>query len=137
MKKVYTSDLMKYMVLFESMTQVKVLDLVDREGTLCFLVPDHLVGRAIGRASANVHRLESAFNRKIKILGFNQKLERFVENMIYPVKPREITLDERLVTIVASDHKDRGIIMGRERSNLGFLTLLTKRFFDIDRIEVR
>ena len=95
------------------------------------------ISRAIGKNGENVRKLEKLLNRKIKIVEFNPEVTRFVQNLIYPYKVREVREDGKIITIVTSEHRSRGMIIGRNAVSLREYESIVKRYFDIDEIKVR
>ncbi len=127
---------MKYMSLFETLTQSKLKDCIVNEDRTIFIVEENQIGKAIGRKGINVKKIENILNKKIKIVEFNSNHLQFIQNFIYPLKAREIKEDNKIVTITGSDTKTRGLLIGREAKNLNNLKSIVKRYFDIDNIKV-
>jgi len=130
-------SLMKLISLFETLTQAAVKDcFVDNKEVLTFIVAENEMGKAIGKGGSNVHRIEKALNRKIKIVEYNPDLLKFVENAIYPLKARQIVQVDDIVEITPSDHLTRGYLIGRAAVNLHNTEKVVQRFFPIQKIKV-
>ena len=135
MKIKYDINLMKFISLFEQITRAKVKDCID--GTpLVFVVYPGEMAKAIGKKAANVNKMEKLLNRKIKIIEFNDDVLKFVKNVIAPLKVEEVVMEEEKVVIKDPDKKKKGIIIGREASNLNKYKAIVNRYFDVD-IEVK
>ncbi len=132
--------LIKLISLFQSITRVDVKDCFETsEGTLVFVVGQGQIGKAIGKGSSNVKRLESKFKKKIRIIEYNPDMEQFVRNMVYPNKLNEVEFDhdKKVLTLTAMDNKTRGYLIGRSASNLRNYESILKRHFDVSELKVK
>ncbi len=126
---------MKYMSLFETLTQSKLKDCIVNDKVI-FIVEVNQIGKAIGKAGINVKKIENILNKKIKITEFSPDVLQFIQNFIYPLKPREIKEEDKIITITGPDTKTRGLLIGRDAKNLNNLKSIVKRYFDIEDIKV-
>ena len=126
---------MKYISLFESLTGAKVKDCIANDPIL-FIVHENEMGRAIGKQGSNIKRVENALKKKIRLAEFNNDISRFIQNLIYPLKVKEIKEEEGIVTIYADDVKTKGMLIGRDRRNINSTTEIVKRHFKITEIKV-
>jgi len=122
---------MGLMNIFQQTTRANLKDcFIDSNSLLTFVVEQNEIGRAIGRNAINIKMLEKAFNRKIKIIEYNPELERFIENLIYPLKVMSVTVQEDTIILEPTDSKTRGYLIGRSASNLRNYEEIVKRYFD-------
>jgi len=131
----YDSDLMKIMSLFESMTGAKLKDAILNDG-LIFVVQENDMGKAIGKNGVNVKRLERMLKKRIRIIEFSDKLIEFVRNVVAPVRLRNISFEDGIVSLECNDTKSKGIIIGRDRKNINFLTSVLNRYFEVSEVKV-
>ena len=129
-------EMMKFMSLFETLTRSRVKDIIKYDDSITFIVHPGEIGKAIGKNASNIKRIEKALKKKIRIIEFNEDLERFIRNVIMPIKANEIEIDDKIVTITSPDSKTRGYLIGRAASNLRNYEEIVKRYFDIDEIKV-
>ena len=133
----YDMSLMKFMSLFENITQAKLKDcFVDDFKQTIFVVVEGQIGKAIGKKGSNVKRIESMLNKRIKIVEFSQDMIQFVKNIIYPIQAKEIAEEEGIITITPAETKSRGFLIGRGAANLRNYEKIVKRYFDISEIKV-
>lgn len=137
-KIIYTGETLKLMSLFESLTRTRLKDcFVDGNELLTFIVVNGDIGKAIGKEAANVRKLESMLNRKIKIVEFNSESLGFIRNLIYPIRSRNVVENEGIITIESSDSKSRGLLIGRNAQSLRNFEAIAKKYFpDIKEIKV-
>lgn len=129
-------DLMKYMSLFEGLTNAKVKDCIAEEERITFIVAENEIGKAIGKGGSNVKRLEKVLNRKIKIVEFNSDLVQFIRNVVFPLKTKEVLLEDKTVKVIPPDSPTRGLLIGRNAKNLRYFESIIKRYFDITELRV-
>ena len=133
---IYNNDTMKVMSLFEELTNAKLRDCIAYSDRFVFIVEENQIGKAIGKSGANVKKLESMLNKKIRIVEFSSDVIQFVKNFIYPLQAKEINKENKLITIAGSDTKTKGMLIGRDSRNIKNLRSIVKRYFDIDEIKV-
>ena len=131
----YNIDVMKYISLFESMTGAKVKDCIVND-TIVFIIHENEMGKAIGKKGSNIKKVENILKKKIKLVEFNNDISQFVQNLIYPLKAKEIKEEESIVTIYGSDTKTRGMLIGRDRHNINSVNDIVKRYFKVEEVKV-
>lgn len=127
---------MQLISLFESLTHSKVKDCIDGN-TVIFIVDQGEIAKAIGKNASNVKRIEGMLKKNVKIIEYNEDLIQFVRNSIAPLRVNEVSENEKIITLSGADTKTKGMIIGREASNLKKLKELVSRHFDIADIVVK
>ena len=131
----YSSDLMKYISLFESVTRAKVRDCIVNEDVI-FVVHENEMGRAIGKQGSNIKRIEGILKKKIRLVESSNDVSQFVQNLIYPIRAKEIKEEDGLVTIYGNDTKTRGMLIGRDKHKINSINDIVKRYFEIKEVKV-
>lgn len=119
---------MQSIALFENITRAKVKDCIIGNN-LTFVVEPGEAAKAIGKGASTLHRAEQRFKKKIKIIEYSADPAVFVRNVIAPLKVASTVLDNDVVTISDPDTKVKGMIIGRESSNLNRIKELVSRYF--------
>lgn len=133
----YDLQTMKYMPMFENLTQAKLKScFVDDLTQVIFVVQPGEIGKAIGQKGANVKRIELLLKRKIKLVEYSADLVTFVKNLINPIKAKEIKVEESIVQISPQDHKSRGILIGKNAQNLRNYEGIIKKYFPIEEVKI-
>lgn len=132
----YDADLMKIMSLFETLTQAKLKDCVIDSEKMFFIVEENQAAKAIGKKGVNIRKLEGILKKKVKIVEYNTNIEKFIMNLIYPLKVKNIEQNDGVVTLSAEDLKTRGYLIGREAKNLRQFESIIKRYFEIEELKV-
>ena len=126
---------MRYISLFESLTGAKVKDCIVND-TVLFIIHENEMGKAIGKHGSNIKRVENSLKKKIKLTEFNNDVSQFVQNLIYPLKPKEIKEENGTVTIYGNDVKTKGLLIGRDRHHINLVNNIVKRYFKIEQVKV-
>jgi N utilization substance protein A len=137
-----TSNEMRYIALFESVTGASVKDcIVDEEqGRVIFVVSEGQVGVAIGRGGSNIHVLERMTGKKHEIIEYSENPQQFIRNALKPAFVQEVRITERqdgkTIAVVAVNPKDKGVAIGKNGKNAERLRFLAKRYFQIQNVSI-
>ena len=132
----YDFNLIKFISMFESLTNASVKDCFNQGDKLVFIVKENQIGKALGKRGSNIKRLENAFKKKLRIIEFNHDMLKFIKNVIYPSQIKDIEEEDDIVTITPADSKTRGYLIGRAAVNLRNIEEIVKRYFRIKEIKV-
>ncbi|MGQ0536471.1 MAG: NusA-like transcription termination signal-binding factor [Methanobacteriota archaeon] len=128
---VLDQEAMRTIVLFERETRTRIKDAHFSDERVVFVVPEDLVGKAIGRGAMNLKRLREALKKEIDIVGFSDDPKKFVENLFHRYGLEEVRLDERKdgarIAHVRVKASDKGKAIGRNGRNIQTALLLAKR----------
>lgn len=131
-KELSENDL-AFLNVFNTITGVMPSEWEEIEGTLFFLVPESVVGKAIGKAGINIQKLEKKLNKKLFVFAESKDIEQFVKNFFnnIEIKKIEITdiMDTKAVTIVA-DEKDKKRLIGKDGLRIKGARAFLKRLFN-------
>ena len=115
---VLTKEALEYIKIFSAVTKAEVRHCFLENPIITFIVEKHQAGKAVGRNGINVHRLSKMFRRSIKVIEFNDDKIIFLKNILFPLIPKDILLEDNKIKIISEDHIQKGRIYGREKSNL-------------------
>ena len=132
----YDSDLMKIISIFESATGARLKDAISSEGSLMLIVQEGDMGRAIGKNGSNIRKMENLLKKKIKVAEFSSNISRFAGNLMMPLQAKNIEFSEGIVSIYCNDTKTRAMLIGRDRSNINFITGILRRYFEVKEVKV-
>jgi len=132
----YDSDLMKIISIFESATGARLKDAISAEGSLILIVQEGDMGRAIGKNGSNIRKMENLLKKKIKVAEFSSDTSRFAENLMMPLQAKNIEVLDGVISIYCNDTKTRAMLIGRERSNINFITGILRRYFEVKEVKV-
>ncbi len=136
MKKIYDADLIKSIALLENVGKVRVRDLFQYNGMLCCIVDKNEVSILVGAGGMKIKKIQSMFNKKIKVAGYSDDVKEFVKDFIYPIKVDEIEEDNNCLILRCKDRKTKGLLIGRGKIGLSNLQGVVSRYFKINNIKV-
>lgn len=133
----YDNTLMKLMSFFEAATKARLKDcFVDHNDLLVFVVEPTQYGLAVGKAGANVKRMEASLKRKVKVVEYSDNPAAFVSSLIQPSKARDISFEGGIITITPESSESRGYLIGRGGKNLRNMESIIQRYFPIKEVRV-
>jgi N utilization substance protein A len=138
----FTSNEMRYIALFESITNASVKDCIidEEQSRVIFVVSTGQVGVAIGRGGRNIHTLERMTGKKHEIIEYSESPAQFIKNALKPAMVREVRITERpdgkSIAVVAVNPKDKGVAIGKNGRNAERLRFLVKRYFQIQNVSI-
>ena len=119
---------MRYLNLFERETRIRTKNCFEYNNCIVFAVPPQLVSRAIGEQGNNVKRLSEILGKKIKVISLPFRgVQRFIEDVISPVKFKSIEISEDIV--INAGRQSKAALIGRNRARLDELNDITKEYF--------
>jgi len=138
----FTSNEMRYIALFESITSASVKDCIldEEQGRVIFIVSEGQIGAAIGRGGRNIHTLERMTGKKLEIIEYSEDPSQFIKNALKPALVSEIRITERPdgkpIAVVAVNPRDKGVAIGKNGKNAERLRFLAKRYFQIQNVSI-
>ena len=129
-------DSLKTISYFERATGAKVRDCIIGDDNILFIVEENQLMKALGKDARNVKLISNVLNKKIRITEYSKDLGKFIANLIYPMKADEISEQDGIVTIKSSERETKGLIIGRNATNLRRTEGIAQRYFDIKEIKV-
>lgn len=139
----FTSDEMRYIALFESVTGAVATDcIIDKDrDRIIIIVKAGDAGLAIGKHGSRIKLLKRMVRKDIEIVEYADNPEDFIKNSFAPARIKEIRitdrLDNRKVAVVTVENRDKGIAIGKSGKTAERTRFLAKRYFQIDNVVIR
>jgi NusA-like KH domain protein len=118
---------------FENITGTEVRDCVKGGDRMYFLVNAGKAALAIGKGGQRVQTAERQFGCPIKVVEFDETIEKFIKNMIPCAEKIDIKGKKISVSI---NGKSRGSIIGKEGCNIKTLREILCRNSDFEDLRV-
>ena len=135
----FDEQTIRYVALFQELTNATVVDCVETEDRIIFVVKEGQLGRAIGKGGDHIARIRRQLNRDVHVVEFADEPERFIANVFrnYEVKKVEIE-DRNGVThaTVTVEPTKKGKAIGRDGRNLRAARDLIARHHPIQSVSV-
>ena len=135
-----TTDEMRLMSLFQSVTKVTARDCLDDQkyDRIIFVVNEGKMGLAIGKNGSNIKSLHNILKRNVELVEFFNDPSKFLKHVFNSKFINEVKLTEKAdgssQAIVLVDASKKGLVVGREGRNAERARLLAKRYFDISTV---
>ena len=88
----FSNEDMQYINMAINVTKTNIIDCLNLEDRVIFIVQKGQLGAAIGTKAKNLERLRSLFKKTIKFVEFDEDKEKFIINLFKPYKVNNITL---------------------------------------------
>lgn len=139
----FTTNEIRYIALFESMTGAMVKDCIvdDENGKLTFLVKKGDMGLAIGKGGSTVTKVQKTVDKGVEVIEHSEDPVEFISNLMAPAKLRSIRILQResgeKIATVETDGKNKRTAIGKGGQNIERARLLAKRQHNISNIVIK
>ncbi len=125
------------MAIAEGITRAPIVDCVERDNRITFIVGKGKLGKAVGKEAHNIKKLEKFFRKEIRFVEYDEDIKQFIINLFKPFRLDRIVFDEvkNIVSVVVNEH-DKGKAIGKEGRNIKILREIAKRQHGINEIKV-
>jgi N utilization substance protein A len=126
---------MRCIAVAENYAKTRIIDCINDGQRLMFVVEKGRLGKAIGRNAKNLNQLQKVFRKDVKLIEFDDDVEKFVRNLFKPYVLTSIELKDDTV-IVMVNPQDKGKAIGKNGCNIKLLRELAKRHHAIKQLKV-
>ena len=123
---------MRYLNLFEKITQIRTRFFFYYNNMIIFCVPRNLISRSLGKDNSNLKKLNNILKKKIRIVSIPlgiQDAERFIQAIINPVTFKEVEIKEDEIIITAGS-QNKAALLGRNKRRLLEMQKIIGDFFN-------
>ncbi len=134
-----SSESIRYLTLFESITGASVKDCMIQDDRIIFVVKKGDMGVAIGKGGINIERAKELIGKKIEVVEHSDNPEEFIVNIFKPIKVKVkiIKKGDKKIAHVNVDPQYKGLAIGKGGKNINKAKELAKRHHDIEDIIVK
>ncbi|MBU3913253.1 MAG: KH domain-containing protein, partial [Nanoarchaeota archaeon] len=119
----------RYLNLFEKITRVRTKNCFEYNNAIVFAVHPSCISRAIGEQGNNIKEMSEILGKKIKVISLPMRgIERFIADIVSPVKFKSIEITEREI-IINAGKQSKAALIGRNRIRLEELSNVAKEHF--------
>lgn len=118
---------MRYINLLDKIARVKTRKCFVHNNVIFFAVNKGAVSKAIGPSASNIRKIQEKIGKKVKIIKEAEDLEdlqRFVEDVVAPIKPKNVEVKEGCVVITAGNNQNKASLIGRNK----------RRYFELKKV---
>jgi N utilization substance protein A len=134
-----SSESIRYLTLFESITGASVKDCVVQDDKIVFVVRKGDMGAAIGKGGINIERTRELIGRKIEVVEHSDDPIEFILNIFKPIKVSAKLLEKegkRIAQIVVNPQY-KGLVIGKGGKNINKAKELVRRHHDVEDIVIK
>ena len=138
----FTTETMRYIALFESLTGAHAKDclvLEGEDGRIVFVVKSGDMGLAIGKNGSNINRVNKQIGRHVEVIEYSEDPKEFVRNLFQPAAVKNVAIStkgDRQIAIVDVAAKDKGLAIGKNGRNINKVKLLAQRHHTVDDVVI-
>jgi N utilization substance protein A len=134
-----SSESIRYLTLFESITGASVKDCMVQEDKIIFVVRRGDMGAAIGKGGINIERARELIGRKIEVVEHSDDPIEFLINIFKPIKVNVKLLEKegKKMAQITVNPQYKGLVIGRGGKNINKAKELARRHHDIEDIVIR
>jgi NusA-like KH domain protein len=139
MIKVLDMQFIRYANLFNNITRIKTNHCFEYNNTIIFVVPRHLVTRAIGLGNRNLERLSQVIGKKIKIVADPkgiEDIENFVSIITRPVRFKGIEVRDN-EAIINANMQSKASLIGKGKVRLEEMENILGQYFGIRKVRIK
>ncbi|HEC87267.1 MAG TPA: NusA-like transcription termination signal-binding factor [Thermoplasmatales archaeon] len=120
-------------------TKVDVVDCVETEDKIIFVLKKGFIIFALGRNARNVDTLRKFFKKNVRFVELDDDEEKFIVNLFKPFKIDSITIEKvgkRNVAKVEVNPRDKSKVIGKNGRNINAIRELAKRHSSVDDVQI-
>jgi len=128
-KIVLSNRELNHIALAEKVTKVPVMDCIELDGRITFIVDGHL-GKAIGRDAKNIKRLEKLMKKEVRFVEHTSDRKSFISNLFKPYRVSDVELSDDIVRVEVNPD-DKGKAIGKNGRNINILREIARRHLNV------
>ncbi len=136
---VLNENVLRYISLFERLTNARVVDCIDTPDKLVFIVSKGQIGAVVGKKGENIRRLSKRFNRNLDVIEFSDDPVKFLKNIFHNFKVTKVDIKQKGTKIHATvtvDCDNKGNVIGKDGKNLRLAREILSRHHKIDGLSI-
>ncbi|MCS7135174.1 MAG: NusA-like transcription termination signal-binding factor [Candidatus Aenigmarchaeota archaeon] len=138
MKRRLDTNTIRFLNLFENITNVRVVDCFENGNTIYYIVEEGKAGLAVGKKGHSIKYVEKILGKHVKVYEYSSDAQEFIKNLIPVVLDVKIIEEnEKNIAEIKINKKDIGVVMGRNKEKFKILKEILKRLHNIDDIRLK
>jgi N utilization substance protein A len=134
-----SSESIRYLTLFESITGASVKDCMVQDDKIVFVVKKGDMGAAIGKGGINIEKVKELIGKRIEVVEHSDDPIKFVENIFKPIQV-DVKLqekDEKKFIQITVNPQYKGLVIGKGGKNINKAKELARRHHEIEDILIK
>lgn len=139
MKIKLSEEKLRYIALFEKLTDVTPRDCVESEdgSRLTFVIDTDEMGKAIGEGGRNIKKVRKKLDKSVEVVEYSDDPEEFLKNIFSPVEVTSVKVEEKegkKIATVSVEETEKGRAVGRNGWNIERVRKLSNRHHGIKEV---
>jgi len=139
-ERVISNEDMQKIRLAASITKADVIDCIEDDDTIVFVVSKGFLGIAIGKNARNIERLKEILKKNVRFVELDDDEKKFISNLFKPFKIEEISIEKvgnKNVARLKVPQKDKTRIIGKGGRNVRLARTIAQRHSSIEDIQIQ
>ncbi|AIY90500.1 NusA-like transcription termination signal-binding factor [Geoglobus acetivorans] len=134
-----STESIRYIALFESLTGANVKDCLIYDDKVIFLVRKGDMGLAIGKGGINVEKAKEIIGKRVEVLEHSDDPVEFIQNLFRPIRVKVSLVEKegKRTAIVQAPAQYKGLVIGKGGKNINKVKELVRRHHDIENVIVK
>jgi len=134
-----STESIRFLTLFESLTGASVKDCIVEDDRVIFVVKKGDMGLAIGKGGINIEKAKELIGKKIEVVEHSDDVVEFITNIFKPIRvtAKLMEKDGKKVAVVTVNPQYKGLVIGKGGKNINKAKELVRRHHDIEDIVVK
>jgi len=138
MSVIFTTETIKLINLFESVTHTHVRDCLVENNTVYFLIDEGEIGKALGAGGNTKRIIESLIKKNVRVYEYSRDTLKFIRNLLPQAKDIRIRNNgDSVIAEVWIDNGMKPVVIGREGKNIKVIKEFLKRNHKINDLVVK
>ncbi len=127
-----SNEKLRYISLFENLTDVTPKDVVENEENdrLTFVVAEKDMGKAIGENGKNIQKVRNKLDKRVHVVQYSDDPKQFLRNIFSPIELENIEINEdgeEVTATIEVDESEKGRAVGKDGWNIDRVRRLSDR----------
>ncbi|EMR73589.1 NusA family KH domain protein [Thermoplasmatales archaeon SCGC AB-539-N05] len=134
-----SNDIVQYIAVASKHIKTSIIDCLETDDKLVFVVGKGQLGVAIGSNAKNLDKLRNLFKKNIRFVEFDKDEKKFIYNLFRPYKINNVNFegnDDAHVARVEVDSRDKSRIIGKGGKNIELIRKLAQRHHSIKDVQI-
>ncbi|MCD6541875.1 MAG: NusA-like transcription termination signal-binding factor [Thermoplasmata archaeon] len=138
-ERIISNDDMQRIRLATSITKADVIDCIEDDDTIVFVVSKGFLGMAIGKNARNIEKLKEILKKNVRFVEMDDDEKKFVSNLFKPFKVDDVIIEKvgnKNVAKIKVSRAEKSKIIGRGGKNVRLARMVAQRHSSIDDIQI-
>ena len=127
-------QMMRYINLFDRVSNVKTTKCFLYNNTIIFAVPKQILSRAIGPQASNIYRIQDQLGKRVKVVTESDDVsnsENFIKSIVSPVSFKSVEVIDGVIVLTAGS-QSKAALLGRNKRRYEELKKIVNDVYRLD-----